>query len=46
MKYLTVQEIHPVGPDTCESRLEPLMNALLDLEEADEAVMDLTWPQT
>lgn len=40
MKYLTVQEIQYVGPGTCESRLEPLMDALLDLEEADETIMD------
>lgn len=40
MKYLTVQEIQYVGPGTCEPRLEPLMDALLDLEEADETIMD------
>lgn len=40
MKYLTVEEIQYVGPGTCESRLEPMMDALLELEESDEAIMD------
>lgn len=40
MKYLTVQEIRCEGPGTCEPRLDPLMNALLDLEEADAAITD------
>lgn len=40
MKYLTVQEFQRIGPGTCEPRLDPLMNALLDLEEADKAVTD------
>lgn len=40
MKYLTVQDIQCVGPASCEPRLDPLMEALLDLEEADEAITD------
>jgi hypothetical protein len=40
MKYLTIQEMKCVGPDSCEQRLEPLMDALLDLEAADAAVTD------
>jgi hypothetical protein len=40
MKYLTVQEVQYVGPATCEPRLELLMDALLDLEEADATVTD------
>lgn len=40
MKYLTVQEIRCVGPGTREPRLAPLMNALLDLEGADETITD------
>lgn len=40
MKYLTVQEIRCVGPGALEPRLDPLVNALLDLEEADDAVAD------
>lgn len=40
MKYLTVQEIKCVGPASCEPRLDPLMEALLDLEEADAAITD------
>lgn len=40
MKYLTVQEVACIGPTACEKRLDPLMEALLDLEEVDEAIMD------
>ena len=41
MKYLTVQEVRCIGlMSSCASRLEPLMDALLDLEEADAAVED------
>lgn len=40
MKYLTVQEIQCTGPASCEPRLDPLMEALLALEEADEAIAD------
>jgi hypothetical protein len=40
MKYLTVQEIQCVGPDSCEQRINPLMEALFDLEAADAAIAD------
>jgi hypothetical protein len=40
MKYLTVQEIQCVGPDSCEQRIDPLMEALLDLEAVDAAITD------
>ncbi len=40
MKYLTVQQVECTGLPSCMSRLEPLMDALLDLEEADAAVED------
>lgn len=40
MKYLTIQEIQHIGPGTCESLLESLMDALLDLEDADGTIMD------
>jgi len=40
MKYLTIQEIQCVGPDSCEQRVDPLMEALLDLEAVDDAVTD------
>lgn len=40
MKYLTVQEVKCIGSTTCEPRLDPLMEALLDLEEADTAITD------
>ena len=40
MKYLTVQQVKCIGLQSCASRLEPLMDALLDLEEADAAVED------
>jgi hypothetical protein len=40
VKYLTIQEIQCVGPADCESRIEPLMDALLDLEEADAMIAD------
>jgi hypothetical protein len=40
MKYLTIQEIHCVGPDSCEQRLDPLMEALLDLEVVGDAITD------
>ena len=40
MKYLTVQQVRCVGRESCEPRLEPLMDALLDLEGADAAIED------
>ena len=40
MKYLTVQEVRCVGPVSCSPSLDPLMEALLDLEEADAAITD------
>ncbi|HEY1702050.1 MAG TPA: hypothetical protein VGG75_20275 [Trebonia sp.] len=40
MKYLTVQEIQYLGSGSCGTRLEPLMDALLDLEDADSSIMD------
>lgn len=40
MKYLTIQEIQCVGPDSCDQRLYPLMEALLDLEAVDAAITD------
>jgi hypothetical protein len=40
MKYLTIQEIHCVGPDSCGQRVDPLMEALLDLEAVDDAITD------
>lgn len=40
MKYLTVQQVACIGPGACDTRLEPLMDALLDLEEADSAIDD------
>ena len=39
-QYFTVQQVKCTGPDGCESRLEPLMDALLDLEDADETITD------
>jgi hypothetical protein len=40
MKYLTIQAIQCVGPDSCEQRIDPLMKALLDLEAADDSITD------
>jgi hypothetical protein len=40
MKYLTIQEIQCVGPDSCEERIDPLMEAPLDLEAIDDAITD------
>ena len=40
MKYLTIQEIQCVGPGSCEQRIDPLMEALLDLEAVDAAITD------
>jgi hypothetical protein len=40
MKYLTIQQIQCVGPDSCEQRLDPLMEAFLDLEVVDAAITD------
>jgi len=40
MKYLTIQEIHCVGPGSCEQRIDPLTEALLDLEAVDDAITD------
>lgn len=41
MKYLTIQEIHCVGPGSCEQRIDPLTEALLDLEAVVDAITDL-----
>lgn len=40
MKYLTVQEIKCVHPGAREPRLDLLMEALLDLEAVDDAIID------
>ena len=40
IKYLTIQEIHCVGPDSFEQRVDPLTEALLDLEAVDDAITD------
>jgi len=40
VKYLTVQQVRCDGLKSCEPRLEPLMDALLDLEEADASIED------
>lgn len=40
MKYLTVQEVSCIGPDSCGPRLDPLMEALLDLEAAGDGITD------
>jgi len=40
VKYLTVQQVKCIGLTPCEKRLEPLMDALLDLEEADASIQD------
>jgi hypothetical protein len=40
VKYLTVLEVQCVGTTSCGSRLTPLMDALLDLEDADPAISD------
>jgi len=40
MKYLTVLEVTCVGGKVCETRVEPLMDALLDLEESDHMIED------
>jgi hypothetical protein len=40
MKYLTIQEIKCAGRNPFEERIDPLMEALLDLEEADTAITD------
>ena len=40
MKYLTIQEIHCGGPDSREQRIDPLTEALLDLEAVDDAITD------
>lgn len=40
MKYLTIQQIQWVGPVSCKQRIDPLMEALLDLEAADDAITD------
>jgi hypothetical protein len=40
MKYLTIQEIHCVGPGPREQRIDPLTEALLDLEAVDDAITD------
>jgi hypothetical protein len=40
VKYLTVQQVKCTGLESCAPRLEPLMDALLDLEEADAFIED------
>jgi hypothetical protein len=40
VKYLTVQEVRCIGLESCEPRLGPLMDALLNLEEADVTIED------
>jgi hypothetical protein len=40
VRYQTVQQVRCVGPGSCEPRLEPLMDALLDLEETDACIED------
>ena len=40
MKYLTIQEIQCVSPGSCEERIDPLLEALLDLEAVDDAITD------
>lgn len=40
MKYLTVQQVTCAGSHPCTDRLDPLMEALLDLETADAAIED------
>jgi hypothetical protein len=40
VKYLTVQEVMCKGPAPCGERLDPLMETLLDLEEADPDIED------
>jgi hypothetical protein len=38
VKYLTVQQVRCVDGASCEPRLAPLMDALLNLEDADNAI--------
>ena len=40
MKYLTVQEVACIGPESCGSRLDPLMEELLELAATDTAIAD------
>jgi hypothetical protein len=40
MKYLTVHEVQYVGSASCGPHLEPFVDGLLDLEEADTTVTD------
>ena len=40
MKYITVQEVTCADPNTFGARLDPLMEALLSLEETDSAIED------
>jgi hypothetical protein len=40
LKYLTIQEIQCVGPDSCEEHIDTLMGALLDLEAVGDAITD------
>jgi hypothetical protein len=40
VKYLTVQEITYTGPGSCEDRFDPIMEALLAIEENDPAIID------
>jgi hypothetical protein len=40
VRYLTVQEVTCADPNSFGARLDPLMEALLSLEDADNAVED------
>ena len=40
MRYLTVQEVTCADPNTFGARLDPLMEALLSLEDTDSAIED------
>jgi hypothetical protein len=40
VKYLTIQQVMCSDPESCAPRLGPLMEALLDLEDADSAISD------
>jgi hypothetical protein len=46
MKYLAIQEFQRVVPDLREQGVDPLMEALLDLEAVDDAITILTSPLT
>jgi hypothetical protein len=40
VKYLTIQEVTCADPNTFGARLDPLMEALLTLEDGDSAIED------